>query len=62
MSRLSLQILREQGFDKACYMKGLKAYSVRCSQCEALVLNGIPCHEIGCPNAARSRKTIGPYE
>lgn len=25
---------------------------VRCSQCEALTINGIACHETGCPNAA----------
>jgi hypothetical protein len=24
---------------------------VRCSQCEALVINGEACHETGCPNA-----------
>lgn len=24
--------------------------SVHCSQCEALVLNGVPTHEHGCPN------------
>lgn len=24
---------------------------VRCSQCEALAINGVPCHETGCPNA-----------
>ena len=22
----------------------------RCSQCEAACINGIPCHETGCPN------------
>jgi hypothetical protein len=24
---------------------------VRCSQCEALVISGVACHETGCPNA-----------
>lgn len=23
---------------------------MRCNQCEALMINGIYCHEIGCPN------------
>lgn len=29
---------------------------VRCSQCEALVINGTPAHEHGCPNATRECK------
>lgn len=24
---------------------------VRCSQCAAVSINGVPCHETGCPNA-----------
>ena len=27
---------------------------MRCDQCEMLMINGVPCHETGCPN---SRKT-----
>jgi hypothetical protein len=27
-----------------------KAVRVRCSQCEALVINGLACHETRCPN------------
>jgi hypothetical protein len=30
-----------------------RAIRVRCSQCEALVINGIACHETGCRNAVR---------
>ena len=41
--------LRRQGFDKSC-ANGRYA-SPRCSQCEALVINGVACHEVGCPNA-----------
>jgi hypothetical protein len=26
-------------------------YRISCDQCEALVINGVPCHEHGCPNA-----------
>jgi hypothetical protein len=28
-----------------------KTYRVWCNQCDALVINGIPCHETGCRNA-----------
>jgi hypothetical protein len=24
--------------------------NIRCSRCEALAINGVPCHESGCPN------------
>jgi len=27
--------------------------SVKCSQCAALVINGTPCHERGCPNRTK---------
>lgn len=27
---------------------------MRCDQCEMLLVNGVPCHETGCPNS-RSR-------
>jgi hypothetical protein len=26
---------------------------VKCTDCEALVINGLPCHETGCPAAKR---------
>lgn len=26
---------------------------VRCSQCQAVVINGVACHERGCPNVPR---------
>lgn len=32
----------------------MKAYKVFCGSCQALVLNGVPCHEIGCPDAKRT--------
>lgn len=40
---------RRDGFDRSRvthdgYVK------VSCSQCEALVINGVACHEQGCPN------------
>jgi hypothetical protein len=27
-----------------------KYLTVKCDQCEALVINGVACHEAGCPN------------
>lgn len=26
---------------------------IKCDRCEALVINGVPAHETGCPNAMR---------
>jgi len=45
--------LRQQGFDKAFVDRSTGAVCVRCSQCEALVICGVPCHEKGCPNEVR---------
>lgn len=42
--------LRARGFDLTKYDRSERAYRVRCSQCEALVINGVACHERGCPN------------
>jgi hypothetical protein len=41
------------GFDDATHVPGTRRYRIRCSQCAALVINGIPCHERGCPNEPR---------
>ncbi|MFN0317542.1 MAG: hypothetical protein ACKVQA_21160 [Burkholderiales bacterium] len=27
----------------------------KCDQCQMLSINGVPCHEIGCPNAKKRR-------
>ena len=46
----------EAGFDRSApigrdelgrFTRGVR---IRCSQCEALVISGVPCHERGCPN------------
>lgn len=31
-------------------------YKVGCTQCEPLVINGVPCHETGCPNLKRAKQ------
>jgi hypothetical protein len=41
--------LLRKGFDKS-YKTKQGGYKVVCSQCEAMVINGVACHEIGCPN------------
>lgn len=45
-----LQSLFDRGFDESSYNEEAESFRVRCSQCEALVINTIPCHETGCPN------------
>jgi len=49
--------LRQQGFDLTTYDRSSGYYKVRCSQCEALVINGIACHETGCPNSRKREVT-----
>ena len=39
------------GFDQSKRVPFTKQYRIRCSCCEALVINNTPTHERGCPNA-----------
>jgi hypothetical protein len=48
-----LQYFESWGFDKCSYIRGEQAYKIGCSQCQASVLNGVACHEAGCPNDHR---------
>lgn len=48
-----VQQLRDQGFDETVYDRATGTWAVRCSQCDATVINGVPCHETGCPNQRR---------
>lgn len=48
-----IQQLYAQGFDRSEVVPFESRWRVRCSQCEALCINGIPCHETGCPNVPR---------
>jgi hypothetical protein len=43
--------LLARGFDKTTTHQGVKGVRVGCSQCDALVINHVACHETGCPNA-----------
>lgn len=42
--------LKAQGFDLSQLIPFESGARVGCSQCDALCINGIPCHETGCPN------------
>lgn len=48
--------LREQGFDRTSYLPSSKSWRPRCSQCEVTVINGVACHEIGCPNFKKAKR------
>jgi hypothetical protein len=43
------QSLHGRGFDIS------EGRHVRCSQCQAMVINGHACHETGCPNIVREQ-------
>jgi hypothetical protein len=60
MSRL--QQLIDQGFDRSSIIPFEGRWRVRCSQCEALVINGTPTHERGCPNWARVKRQMEEEE
>ncbi len=44
------------GFDNATNVLFTSSYRIRCSQCEALVINGVPAHERRCPNTPREER------
>ena len=44
----TVEVLRRKGFDLSKYDRGYQTWRVKCSACEALVINGVPCHETGC--------------
>lgn len=53
MRKSTIQILRDRGFDLSKAVPFERKWRVRCSQCEAATINGVPCHERGCPNQRR---------
>jgi hypothetical protein len=50
-----LDQLAYEGFD-ASYVVDAERIKVKCSQCQAVAINGIACHETGCPNARHECK------
>jgi hypothetical protein len=47
--------LKQQGFDQTVSYKS-GTVRPRCSQCQALVIQGTACHETGCPNRKIRRR------
>lgn len=44
--------LHARGFDASTPIFGRpNLLAAKCSQCQAAVINGVACHETGCPNA-----------
>lgn len=54
MSRV--ERLRSLGFDRSEHVRFTRTHLVRCSCCAALVINGVPCHEHGCPNRVKDEE------
>jgi len=51
MPRISyVQALKARGFDTSHAWPFGRGWHIGCSQCEALVINGVPAHESGCLN------------
>ena len=46
-----VKALWARGFDQSRQtLPGSSTIHVSCSQCQALVINGVACHETGCPH------------
>jgi hypothetical protein len=56
MAKRKGEVLRKQGFDHTEYDRSTGYYRVGCSQCECLVINGVACHESGCPNQRKAQR------
>lgn len=48
---MSLAYYRALGFDQSAHVPFTRQYRIACSNCAALVINGVPCHETGCSAA-----------
>ncbi len=46
--------LRRQGFDET--KSSPASIRPKCSQCQALVIQGVACHETGCPRSRPRRR------
>lgn len=50
------QRLKDCGFDR-CFKSKNGTWKVRCSCCKALVINGVPCHEVNCLNLRKAQSS-----
>lgn len=59
--KFSAKFLRLQalGFDASKRIPFSSSIRVGCSQCEAASINGVACHETGCPNVPRTCRECG---
>lgn len=48
-----LRSYHDGGFDLASYDAMAETYRVGCSQCSASMIQGVACHERGCPNEVK---------
>ena len=51
-----LKRFRRLGFDQSYYSRSTRHYHIRCSKCQAMVINGVATHERGCPNHPKFNK------
>jgi rRNA maturation endonuclease Nob1 len=51
--------LRALGFEGSSYNPATRQWQVRCDSCEALVINGIPTHELRCPKQTHECRWCG---
>lgn len=51
--RKDRRMLVKQGFDLSAYDEVNQTWVVQCSKCKAMVINGCPCHMVGCPNIVK---------
>lgn len=54
---MTLEALIDLGFDLS-YDDGDGYSRLWCSQCDALVISGHPCHESGCPNEPKEEHQL----
>ena len=47
---MNIEHLESLGFDQCYADDDRKTIKVSCSQCEAVTINNVPCHETGCPH------------
>lgn len=60
---MTLDDLHRAGFDQSAKIFGLSnRLAVKCSQCQSVVVNGVPIHEEGCPNEAKAKRAARAAE
>lgn len=55
MAKWTVAALKALGFDKSERDPEDGGLHLGCSQCQAVAINGTPCHETGCPNKGEAK-------